>query len=109
MPKQLIVQRNRTNSVLIDIGFDVSQDVITSEIRKEMDWESDLLAPWVVSFATDGTDGLVLLTLDNSVTSLIDANVGYMDLKRRIGGETGEPVSVFLEPIQVLFKGTVTA
>lgn len=107
--KQLAVHRNRTNSVVINVGFDVSQDVITSEIRKEIDWESDLLATWTVAYVTDGTDGRLLLTLDDSVTQLITSTIGYMDLKRRIGGATGEPVSVFLEPIEVVFKGTVTA
>lgn len=109
MIKQLRVHKNRTNVVVVDLGFDVSSDVFTSEIRREMDWESDLLATWLVAFETDGSDGRLILTLDDVETGAITVSNGYMDLKRCIGGIDGEPVSVFAEPIQVAFKGTVTA
>ena len=103
--KQVVVHKGRTVILPISLGYDVSADTITSEIREGKDHESDLIATWVVSFATDGTDGQIILTLDDDVTRAITNSVGYMDLKRVTGGE---PVSVFDDILEVLFKSTVT-
>lgn len=104
--KQLTVHKGRTNVVQVSVGFDVSQDVITSEIREEQDSESTLIAAWQIVFLTDGTDGELILTLDNAITSVIEKSKGYMDMKRVTAGE---PTNVFDEPIEVLFKTVVTA
>jgi hypothetical protein len=103
--KQVVVHKGRTVILPVSLGFDVSQDIFTSEIRVEEDSLSVLIATWIVSFETNGVDGELILRLDNSVTSLITKSVGYMDLKRVTGGE---PVPVFDEPLEVLFKDTVT-
>lgn len=103
--KQVIVHKGRTNILPVSLGFDVSNDVITSEIRADKNTTSELLATWIVSFETDGVDGELILTLDDSVTSEIEKSVGYMDLKRLTAGE---PVPVFDEPLEVLFKNVVT-
>lgn len=102
---QLMVDKGRTVVVPVSLGYDISNDEFFSEIRVDKDSASDLIATWIVSFATDGVDGELILTLDNSITSLIARNVGYMDIKRVTGGE---PVSVFNEPLEVLFKETIT-
>lgn len=102
---QLIVYKGRTNIVPVSLGFDVSNDTITSQIRAEKNFESELIATWTVSFLTDGEDGELILTLDNSITALIEATAGYMDLKRVSGGE---PLHVFDDPLEVLFKNTIT-
>jgi hypothetical protein len=104
--KQLTVHKGRTVVVPVKLPYDVSQDTITSEIRSEPDPTSQLLATWAVTFATDGTDGEIVLTLDDSVTSSVQKTVGYMDIKRVTDGE---PVSVFNDPLEVLFKNTITA
>lgn len=104
--KQVIVHRGRTVILPVSLGIDVSQDVITSDIRVDKDSASALITTWVVSFATNGIDGEIILKLDNAVTALITKSTGYMDLKRVTGGE---PVSIFDDPVEVLFKGTVTA
>jgi hypothetical protein len=101
----LIVHKGRTEIVSVSLGFDVSNDIITSEIRVDEDPTSELIAVWDVSFVTDGTDGELLLTLDNSVTSVITKSKGYTDMKRVSGGE---PLAVFEEPIVVRFKNSVT-
>lgn len=103
---QVIVHKGRTNVLSVKLGFDVSDDILTSEIRVDKDPTSELIATWEVSFETDGVNGEVLLTLDDSVTSEITKSTGYMDLKRVTGAE---PVPVFDEPIEVLFKKVVTA
>lgn len=103
--KQIVVHKGRTNIVQVSLGFDVSQDIITSEIRVDKDQSSELIATWTVSFATDGIDGELLLTLDDSVTTIITKSVGFMDLKRVTGAE---PVSVFDEPLEVIFNDSVT-
>ncbi len=103
--KQIVVHKGRTNIVQVSLGVDVSQDTITSEIRVDKDKLSALIATWAVSFATNGIDGELLLTLDDSITTLITKSVGYMDLKRITGSE---PVSVFDEPLEVIFNDSVT-
>lgn len=104
--KQIVVFKNRTTVIPVSIGHDISDDTFVSEIREEVDPTSELLASWVVSFATDGTDGELVLTLDDTVTSLVEKSKGYMDIKRL---SAGEPISVFDEPLEVLFKNMVTA
>jgi hypothetical protein len=59
-----------------------------------------------VTFDSDGTDGKLILTLDDSDTNAITASSGYMDLKRVSGGE---PIPVFDKPLEVVFRGSVTA
>jgi hypothetical protein len=105
MSNQVIVHKSRTNTLLVDLGIDVSDDTITSQIRSEPNSDSPLLATWVVAFVTDGTDGELVFTLDDTFTSQITANSGYMDVKRVTGGE---PVPVFDKPLEVVFRGTVT-
>ncbi len=103
--KQVEVQKGRTVILPVSLGFDVSQDAITSQIRVTKSSTSTLIATWVVTFATDGTDGELILTLDDSVTTVITQSVGYMDLKRVSGGE---PLSILNEPLEVIFKNSIT-
>jgi hypothetical protein len=105
MSNEVIVHKGRTNTVRVNLGIDVSADDITSEIRSEPDVEAPLIATWVVSFVNDGTDGQLLLTLDDIDTVSIKENSGYMDLKRITNGE---PVPVFDKPLEVQFRATVT-
>jgi len=106
MSSPIVVHKGRTNVITVDMGMDVSSDTITSEIRAEPERDSLLICSWVVAFATDGTDGELILTLDDLVTAQIKASGGYMDLKRVSGGE---PLPVFEKPLEVEFLGTVTA
>lgn len=105
MDHAIIIHRGRTVIVSVDVGMDVSSDVMTSEIRTEEDAESELIASWVVTFLTDGTDGELILTLDNSITQSIEYSNGFMDIKRT---SSGEPLSVHEKAIPVSFKGVVT-
>ena len=105
MSGELVVYKNRTNTITVSLGIDVSGDVITSEIRAEPDVASPLLMTWTVQFATDGHDGELILTVDDNATAQIKANSGYMDLKRMSGGE---PLPVFDRPVEVEFRGAVT-
>jgi hypothetical protein len=105
MANTIVVHKGRTNIIACDMGMDVSADTITSEIRSEPDVSSPLLATWEVTFLTDGTDGELVLTLDDVITGQIKANSGYMDIKRVSGGE---PLPVFDKPLEVTFRGSVT-
>ncbi len=60
--QQIVVHKGRTTVVSVSVGVDVSQDTITSEIRDGKSQSADLIATWVVSFVTDGTDGALILT-----------------------------------------------
>lgn len=106
MHDQLVIHMNRTNVVAVGLAFDVSEDTITSEIRSDKDVSSDLLATFEVTYATDGTDGELLLILNENELENVTKTYGFMDLKRVAGDET---VSVFLEPLKVFFQGVVTA
>lgn len=103
---KLHIYKGRTNVIQVDLGQDVSEDTFVSEIRADRDSASSLIATWDVAFVTDGTDGLLTLTLDDSITSAIVASSGWTDIKRTSGGE---PLPVFAEPVRVVFKDVVTA
>lgn len=105
MSNQIVVHKGRTNTLLVNLGINVAGSTITSEIRSEPDQESSLIATWTVTFVSDGADGKLRLVLDDLATSQIKASSGYMDLKRMSGGE---PLAVFDEPLEVIFRGTVT-
>ena len=101
----VIVHKGRRNVLPVELGIDISSDVITSQIRIKPDVNSTLIADWEVQVVGDGTEGSLLLILDDLVTSQIAESTGYMDIKRMSGGE---PYPVFDQPIEVEFRGTVT-
>lgn len=103
MSDAVIVYKNRTTVITVSLGIDVSGDTITSEIRTE---SGVLIATWSVAFDSDGTNGELILTLDNTITGTISYSSGLMDIKRLSGGE---PLAVFDNPIEVEFRSTVTA
>jgi hypothetical protein len=100
----IVVYKNRTNILTVSLGTDVSGDIFESQIREKSANDSLLLATWSVAFATDGIDGELVLTLDDSQLTDITARTGYMDIKRITGGE---PFAVFA-PVKVVFRDTVT-
>lgn len=103
--KQVVVHKGRTNIISLSLGFDISDDEFASEIRAGKNRESTLIATWIPSFATDGVDGELILTLDDSVTQQITQSVGYMDVKHIKGTE---PFPVFDDIIEVVFRETIT-
>jgi len=105
MTSKIVVHKGRTNTLTVDMGIDVSADTITSEIRSEANYDSPLLATWIVTH-TPGKPNELILTLDDLATRQIKANSGYMDIKRVTGSE---PVPVYDRPLEVTFRGTVTA
>jgi hypothetical protein len=105
MSNEVVVHKGRTNVIVVKLGYNISADTWTSEIRTQPTQEATLIATWDVAFVTDGSDGELRLTLNEVVTSQIKLETGYMDLKRVTGGE---PVPVFDRPLEVKFRGTVT-
>lgn len=105
MSHAVIVHKGRRNTLTVSLGIDVSTNTITSQVRQLPDQNSALIMTWVVTFATDGTDGELILTVDDSVTAGIKENSGYMDLKRLVGGDA---IPVFSRPLEVEFVGSVT-
>lgn len=105
MSNEVVVHKGRTNVVVVKLGYDISADTWSSEIRMHPVQESVLIATWDVSFVTDGSDGELRLELDEALTKLIEPTTGYMDLKRVTGGVS---VPVFDRPLEVAFRGTVT-
>lgn len=102
MSDTIVVHKGRTNTVTVSMGIDVSGDEITSEIRTI---SGILIAKWDVRFDSDGTDGELILRMDNSITGAITEPSGLMDLLRVSGGE---PLPVFDMPLEVEFRETVT-
>jgi hypothetical protein len=106
--RQINFYHRMTNVVLVDLGYDVSGDILTSQIRRGTHVTTEKVADWTVEFVTDGTDGKLRLTIDDSVEVDPTTDMGYMDMKRMIGGANGEPVPVFDGPILVNFVDVVT-
>lgn len=102
MSNKITVWKNRTNIITVSLGMDVSTDTITSQIRTE---DGVLICTWTVTFDSDGTDGELILTLDNSAVASILYTSGKMDLKRI---HATEPYAVFDKPIEVEFVDSVT-
>lgn len=105
MSNKVIVHKGRRNVIQVYCGFSVAGDTITSQIRSEPSVDAPLIATWTVTYLTDGLDGKLVLTLDDSAVASVVVNSGYMDLKRVSGGE---PYAIFDEPIEVSFRGVVT-
>lgn len=105
--EKVVVHKARTNTVIVDLGMDVSADTFTSQVRSQPDHESTLLMTWTIAWETDGTDGRMVLTVDNVITEQIIVNSGYMDLKRMTAA--GEPIPVWDRPLEVEFRGVATA
>lgn len=111
MAEPVIIERERTNVLQVELWDDLSADTFASEIRAEVDADSTLIATWTVSEGTTtnsegDTVTLLTLTLDNSTAGAITAEEGWMDIKRTSGGE---PYKVFDGAIPVQFRGNVTA
>jgi len=104
MSNEVIVHKGRTNTLEIRLGYDATGDIFTSQIRTQPSQDAQLIAEWSVN-AANIADGILLLTLDDSITSVIEEVSGYMDLKRYSGGQ---PIAVFDKPLEVLFRGSVT-
>lgn len=105
MPETAIkVHKGRVTTVRVNLGIDVSDDLLTSEIRSEPNPESTLIGTWAIENVTDGTDGQLLLTLDDE-ESVIIHTTGYMDIKRVSGGIA---IPLFDKPIVVVIQETVT-
>lgn len=106
MSNEIVVYKGRTNKLSVSLGVTLVGDTITSQIRALPDSTSTLIATWGVTLTNGtGSDGELTLTLDDTVTSAITANSGYMDIKRVTAGE---PVAVFERPLEVVFRGSVT-
>lgn len=99
------VKKGRTKTVKVSLGRDVSTSVFSSDIRVDRDKESALIASWEIVFDTDGTDGELVFTLDDSVTSEVEVNQGYMDIKEV---KDGEPTNANYEPLEVQFVNVIT-
>lgn len=106
MYKPIYIRVGRHNTVAVRFDGDISTEVLTSEIRKEKSKTSELIATFTPSFATDGTDGILLLTLDQTASDGITFTNGWMDIKKI---EDGKSTSAFQHPVPVIFEGVVTA
>lgn len=105
MSNKIIIDKNRTNAITVDLGIDITGETLTSEISTGADHTSALIAAFTVT-VDDAPTGQLTLTIDNTVTAGITVDSGYMDIKRL---SAGEPLSVFAKPLEVRFQGTVTA
>lgn len=106
MSDAILVHKGRYNTIEIHMNEDVSGDTFTSEIRTHPTQEATLIATWAVAYATDGTDGILKLLMDEDASGGIEETSGYMDLKRV---SSGVPYAVFDAPLEVTFVGSVTA
>lgn len=99
------IYRGYKKQIFVALGYDVSEDDLSSQIRVTEDPESDLLATWAIGFVTDGTDGELILTLDASETNVTTHSKGYMNIKRI---SAGEPYVVFDGVLECVFEDVPT-
>jgi hypothetical protein len=104
MANEVIVHKGRVNYTPVNLGFDVSAETLTSEIRTHPTVDAALIVEWEISFVTDGTDGKLMLKIDDTARDIVPTK-GYMDIKRVVDGEA---LPIFDEPLEVIFRGTVT-
>lgn len=102
MADSLVVYKQRTNIFeFIFFGQDLSQDVLTSQIRRGQSSNSHKIAEFDIRPRTDGKDGRYIFTIDDSELENIPDVVGWLDIKRVSGGE---PLAVLESPIPVTFQ-----
>lgn len=104
MSNEVIVHKGRLTTIRVNVGYDVSEYTLTSEIRTEPNVEAPLIATWTVAYESDGTDGKLLLTIDDTAGNIL-ANSGWMDIKQDDGMYA---TPIFDEPLAVVFRGSVT-
>ena len=104
MAGSIVIQKGFSNTIPLVLGYDTTGDIISSQIRSGPSQDSPLIANFEVS-AVDATKGEYTLYLDDTFSSQIAVDRGWMDIRRETGGE---PIPVFEEPLEVIFKGTIT-
>lgn len=105
MSNDIVVHRGRVKTIQIETNEDLLLYDVFSDIRVGTSKDTDLIASWTVSKLTDGSDGLLVLSLSSSITEDITQNYGYMDLKKVYDGKS---YSIFKYPLKVMFYNIVT-
>ena len=104
--KQTVIHRGRYNIKLVNLNRDISALTpgtdFLAQIRATPDHTSELIAQFTITFEDDGTDGVLRLTLDDSVTDTITHDRGFFDLVRMEGGQ---PISEFDEALPIEIRG----
>ena len=101
----ITVHRGRRCVVPVTFQYDISGQAFTSHIRVGIHPQSLLIAVWDIEFKTDGTDGKLIMSLDETVTANITQNIGFTDIKRVSGGD---PYPAIDTPLHVYFVNVVT-
>lgn len=104
----IIVKRGRTTTLQVSLHRDLSAttaEAFSSKIRAEDNETSPVLCAWQIAIKSPASDGILILTIDNTVASAVTRTNGYMDMKEVIAGE---PRSVWNDPLPVVFEGVVT-
>lgn len=102
----ITVWKRRSITFEFALAHQIGDDIYTSEIRRGQSVNTPLIATWNVSVKPGGMNKTLIFSMDDSVTSLITVNYGWMDLKRV---SNGEPLPVLNYSIPVLFKDVITA
>jgi hypothetical protein len=83
---EIIIERGRTKVITVSFPDDISDDVITSQIREGKSTDSELIAEWAVTLDAEDVKEAIL-TIDDVVTADISQKKGYMDIKQVMDGE----------------------
>lgn len=101
-----VVHRGRYQIKRVDLNYDISGFSIgdfVSQIRATPEFDSALLMEWDVSFDNGtGSDGILRLEADDTITGAVTADSGFWDIMRVDGGQK---TSIFDEAIAVEFRG----
>lgn len=104
MSGAVVVYRGRETTINLDLNMDCTGDTITSEIRSEPNRDSNLIATWDVT-VVDASTGKYKLILGATASGQVVVDSGYTDVLRV---SNSKPLPVFDNPLEVIFKGTVT-
>lgn len=102
---KLVVYKNRTNIITVRLGYDITGDTLTSQIREQPDQDAAFIAEWDVD-VVDAALGEITMTLTPTDLVGVTQVRGFTDIKRV---SSGQSLPVFTDAIQVEFRGTVTA
>lgn len=105
MSEAVIVHKHRVNELTINLGFNITGDTITSEIRSQPSQDGPLVATWTVTII-NATTGEIKLAMNAAVSGGINVETGWMDLK---WVHSGSAKAIFESPLEVSIRDTVTA
>jgi len=105
MANHIVVHRGRAKTITFETNEDLTDYTVTSHIRSGPSSAWGIIGTWTVEKDSDGSDGLLILSMTSEQTQVITQGHGYMDLKKELDGQS---FSVITYPLEVKFVDIIT-